>query len=94
MSKFYRIFAPKIAKLVEITLEKHTSPKFPRFSCPKKKKRTKIRYKKTTLIGTYRLKKSISEFFSVKSGDFVGFFFHKKNKNPLYELQWIFFVAK
>jgi hypothetical protein len=31
-------FAPKIAKLVEITLEKHTFPKFPRFLGQKKRK--------------------------------------------------------
>jgi len=31
-------FASKIAKLVEITLEKHIYPEFPRFSCQKKRK--------------------------------------------------------
>jgi hypothetical protein len=39
MSKFYQILPPKIAKLVEITLEKHISPKFPRYSCPKKRRK-------------------------------------------------------
>ncbi len=36
-------FTPKIAKLVEITLEKHIYTKFPRFYCQKK---AKIRSKK------------------------------------------------
>ncbi len=31
-------FGPKFAKLVKITLEKHINPKFPRFSCGKKRK--------------------------------------------------------
>jgi hypothetical protein len=43
------------------------------------------------MIGTYCLKISISEFFS---GEIWGLWWlfrvHKKNKNPLYELQWIF----
>ncbi len=38
MWKFWRILPPKIAKLVEITLEKRTFPKFPRFLGQKKKK--------------------------------------------------------
>jgi hypothetical protein len=38
MWKFWRILPPKIAKLVEITLEKRTFPKFPRFLGQKKQK--------------------------------------------------------
>jgi hypothetical protein len=52
-------FASKIAKLVEITLEKHIYPEFPTFSCGKKAKiRSKTRALLTSVVAIFFNKKT------------------------------------
>jgi len=81
MSRFYGILPQKLQNWSKLHQKNIFPPKFPRFSCKKKNRKFA---KKNTMIGTYCLKISISEFFS---GEIWGlgwlFRVHKKIKSSV-----------